>query len=76
MAGRKWRVEPDAGWAPASFPSRTRAYDYVHRVAAEPTATSRIRVLVDEGGGRGWELFEVLSVDDLQALAASAGGGA
>ncbi len=60
---RKWRVEPDRGWAPASFPSENKAYEYVRAVKERPNGARRIDVLVDESAGAGWEKFEVLVRD-------------
>ena len=61
---RKWRVEPDRGWAPYSFPSENKAYEYVRTVKAQPSGALRITVLVDERNGAGWKPFEVLIRDD------------
>lgn len=74
MAGRRkrWATQPPlmSMWRRVQ-PSKTAAYRNVQGWAEQYRAgelTPRIeaiRVLVDEGAGRGWEIYEVIKLADL-----------
>lgn len=61
---KKWRVEIDDGRIAYSFPSERKAFEYAN-TNGRSWAAREIRILVDEGRGRGWELFERLSPEGL-----------
>lgn len=56
MARKKWRLTYSDSPGEDPFPSQRKAYEFIQLLAVGGTGV--VRVWVDEGAGRGWELFE------------------
>jgi len=67
MARKKWRLKKIPPFTYESAPSMTKAYERViyfrDQYAAGTSHVHHVNVEVDEGHGRGWELFEVFRFD-------------
>lgn len=65
---KKWRLKMIPAFTYASAPSMKAAYEtvmaYQAAYAAGKTNIHHINVEVDEGLGRGWELFEIFTFDE------------
>jgi hypothetical protein len=68
---KKWRTRTWVGSRWVSHPSQAAAYRYIQREAQQFQAgmlraeVTHVTVQVDEGLGRGWELFERVSLAEL-----------
>lgn len=67
---KKWATKLNTPGAPMkNFPSETKAFANVRELAkfvqgGTEIGGTTVKVFVDEGLGRGWELFEVVDLAD------------
>lgn len=67
---KKWATKlANANAQMTRHTSETKAFEHVRKMAAHYAGTEigrmNIEVFVDEGLGRGWELFECLKLSDV-----------
>jgi hypothetical protein len=68
---KKWRLTYPGGHVEDRFTSKRATYEFLQSLARGGT-TGAVRVWVDEGAGRGWDLYERVNLAEIGGRAVAA----